>query len=145
VNELESRSLVLRVSLAVACCLSCAGRLLSADACVPKYSLSSEGMSGQAARQIVQDECLLDGRPGMNLASFVSTWMEEEAQKLLIDNCEKNIADQEEYPVSTGDKERDGALESSTQEQSANSDRLSQSLGLLQVRSVCSVVFDCGV
>jgi glutamate decarboxylase len=39
-----------------------------------KYQLSDKSMSARAAAQIIKDECLLDGNPTMNLASFVTTW-----------------------------------------------------------------------
>lgn len=34
----------------------------------------------------------------MNLASFVTTFMEEEAEKLMTENLSKNFIDYEEYP-----------------------------------------------
>ena len=41
---------------------------------IPKYALAADGVSARVARQIVQDECLIDGQPNLNLASFVTTW-----------------------------------------------------------------------
>jgi glutamate decarboxylase len=40
----------------------------------------------------------LDGNPALNLASFVTTWMEPQATQLVIENIHKNFADQFEYP-----------------------------------------------
>jgi glutamate decarboxylase len=40
----------------------------------------------------------LDGTPALNLASFVTTFMEEEAEKLMAENLSKNFIDFEEYP-----------------------------------------------
>lgn len=40
-------------------------------------------MPAQTAYRIIQDELLLDGIPALNLASFVSTSMEPEAEKLM--------------------------------------------------------------
>ena len=34
----------------------------------------------------------------MNLASFVTTYMEDEAEKLMAENLSKNFIDYEEYP-----------------------------------------------
>ena len=40
----------------------------------------------------------LDGRPLQNMASFVTTFMDENANKLMVESISKNFADQEEYP-----------------------------------------------
>lgn len=47
----------------------------------------------------VTDTCRLDldGRPNLNLASFVGTYMEEQAEKLMIENLSKNMSDADEY------------------------------------------------
>jgi glutamate/tyrosine decarboxylase-like PLP-dependent enzyme len=34
-----------------------------------------------------------------DLASFVHTWMPEEADKLMLENMNKNLIDQDEYPM----------------------------------------------
>jgi glutamate decarboxylase len=65
---------------------------------VPKYEFPEEGMSPRAAYQLVHDEQSLDGNPFLNLASFVNTWMEPEADKLVMENISKNIIDIFEYP-----------------------------------------------
>lgn len=39
----------------------------------------------QQAYQLIHDELLLDGNPSLNLASFVHTWMPEEADKLMME------------------------------------------------------------
>ena len=65
---------------------------------IPKYEFPEEGMSPRAAYQLVHDELSLDGNPFLNLASFVTTWMEPEADKLVMENINKNIIDIFEYP-----------------------------------------------
>lgn len=52
-----------------------------------------------AVHQMIKDELDLDGRPNLNLASFVGTFMEKEAESLIIENISKNIADVDEYPA----------------------------------------------
>jgi glutamate decarboxylase len=54
-----------------------------------------------AAYQIISDELMLDGNPRLNLASFVSTWMEPECDKLIMQAMNKNYVDMDEYPVTT--------------------------------------------
>jgi glutamate decarboxylase len=73
-----------------------AGRSFSHD--VPKYRLPKEGMSADAAYQLVHDELNLDGNPALNLASFVTSWMEPQADKLATETLNKNLIDQDEYP-----------------------------------------------
>ncbi len=65
---------------------------------IPKYEFPKKGMSPRAAYQLVHDELSLDGNPFLNLASFVNTWMEPEADKLVMENINKNIIDIFEYP-----------------------------------------------
>jgi glutamate decarboxylase len=65
---------------------------------VPKYIIPDEGMPAKAAYQIIHDELNLDGNPALNLASFVTTWMEPEADKLIMESIGKNYVDNDEYP-----------------------------------------------
>jgi glutamate decarboxylase len=55
-------------------------------------------MPADAAYQLVHDELNLDGNPLLNLASFVTTWMEPEGNKLALETMSKNLVDQDEYP-----------------------------------------------
>lgn len=73
-----------------------AGRSFSHD--VPKYRVPKQGMSADAAYQLVHDELNLDGNPALNLASFVTSWMEPQADKLATETLNKNLIDQDEYP-----------------------------------------------
>lgn len=65
---------------------------------VPKYAIAPSEMDPRLAYQLVHDELLLDGNPLLNLASFVTTWMEPEAEKLMAEVMNKNFIDAEEYP-----------------------------------------------
>jgi glutamate decarboxylase len=65
---------------------------------VPKYRVPLEGMSAPAAYQTVHDELNLDGNPALNLASFVTSWMEPQARLLAAETLAKNMIDQDEYP-----------------------------------------------
>ena len=49
---------------------------------------------------MVEDELLLDGNARLNLATFVTTWMEPEARGLIGDCLDKNLIDKDEYPQS---------------------------------------------
>jgi glutamate decarboxylase len=69
-----------------------------APASVPKMRIADTGLDPQTAYQVVHDELLLDGQARLNLATFVTTWMEPQA-RVLIDEClDKNMIDKDEYP-----------------------------------------------
>eukprot|EP01114_Cavostelium_apophysatum_P022099 TRINITY_DN7887_c0_g1_i2.p1 TRINITY_DN7887_c0_g1~~TRINITY_DN7887_c0_g1_i2.p1 ORF type:complete len:457 (+),score=93.79 TRINITY_DN7887_c0_g1_i2:289-1659(+) len=65
---------------------------------VPKYEMPKKAMEAPAAYQIVHDELLLDGDSSQNMATFVTSWMEPEAAKLMIESFGKNFVDKDEYP-----------------------------------------------
>jgi glutamate decarboxylase len=67
---------------------------------IPKYRLPASGVSADAAYQLVHDELNLDGNPALNLASFVTSWMEPQADRLAAETLAKNLIDQDEYPQS---------------------------------------------
>jgi len=47
---------------------------------------------------MLKDELDLDGRPNLNLASFVGTYMEREAEALMVENLSKNMSDADGEP-----------------------------------------------
>jgi glutamate decarboxylase len=65
---------------------------------VPRHSLPMESMLPGTAAQVVRDELLLDGNARLNLATFVTTWMEPQAQVLMTECLAKNMIDKDEYP-----------------------------------------------
>ncbi|XP_050230789.1 glutamate decarboxylase 4 [Mercurialis annua] len=68
---------------------------------LPRYKMPENSIPKEAAFQIINDELMLDGKPRLNLASFVTTWMEPECDKLIMDAMNKNYVDMDEYPVTT--------------------------------------------
>ncbi|CEH17328.1 glutamate decarboxylase [Ceraceosorus bombacis] len=66
---------------------------------IPKYKLPESGIDGSAAYNIIKDELSLDGKPTLNLASFVHTAMDEHATRLMSENVGVNLCDQDEYPA----------------------------------------------
>jgi glutamate decarboxylase len=73
---------------------------------IPKYEMSEEGMPAKAAYQLIHEELNLDGNPALNLASFVTTWMEPEADQLIMDTVGKNYVDNDEYPQTSKIQDR---------------------------------------
>jgi glutamate decarboxylase len=56
------------------------------------------GMSARAAEAIVNSECWTDANPMLNLSSFVTTFMEPEANELMRRHSTSNFADPDMYP-----------------------------------------------
>ena len=65
---------------------------------VPRDHIPDGPMLPQTAYQIVLDEVGLDGNARFNLATFVTTWMDEEADRLYAATFDKNMVDKDEYP-----------------------------------------------
>jgi len=72
-----------------------------AQSSLPRFRLPENSIPKEAAYQIINDELMLDGNPRLNLASFVTTWMEPECDKLIMAAMNKNYVDMDEYPVTT--------------------------------------------
>jgi glutamate decarboxylase len=78
--------------------LSIAPLFASETETVPRHELPEAEMAPDVAYQIIHDELLLDGNARMNVATFVSTWMEPQAEKLMAECSDKNMIDKDEYP-----------------------------------------------
>jgi len=65
---------------------------------IPRHELPAGELEPDVAYQIIHDELLLDGNSRMNLATFVSTWMEPQAIRLIAECLDKNMIDKDEYP-----------------------------------------------
>lgn len=65
---------------------------------VPKFKIPKKEMSPREAYDLVHDQLMLDGNARLNLATFVTTWMEPEARDLMSETFDKNMIDKDEYP-----------------------------------------------
>lgn len=65
---------------------------------LPTDRLPDAGMGAEEARMLIEAELFLDSDPMRNLATFVTTWMEPSAQRLIVDNLHRNFIDHAEYP-----------------------------------------------
>ena len=65
---------------------------------VPKHRLPDHAMAPDTAYNIIHDELMLDGNSRLNMATFVTTWMEPQAEKLMAECFAKNMIDKDEYP-----------------------------------------------
>ncbi|MDY9924343.1 glutamate decarboxylase [Methanobacterium sp.] len=67
----------------------------------PKYEIPEDPIATDVVYHMIRNELKLDGNPSLNLASFVTTEMDEHAEKLFMENAGKNFVDQDEYPYSS--------------------------------------------
>jgi len=79
-------------------------RFLVEDA--PDKEFPADGMSALDAMRLVDEELVLEGDPWRNLATFVTTWMEPEAQRIIAENLYRNFIDHAEYPISAEIEQR---------------------------------------
>jgi glutamate decarboxylase len=64
----------------------------------PDNELPKHGMPATDALRLIGEELVLDGIPMRNLATFVTTWMEPEADRIIAENLHRNFIDHAEYP-----------------------------------------------
>jgi len=79
-------------------------RFLTEDA--PDGPFPESGMSALDAMRLVGEELALEGDPQRNLATFVTTWMEPEADRVIAENLYRNFIDHAEYPISAEVEQR---------------------------------------
>ena len=65
---------------------------------IPRHRIPEGELPADVAYQLVHDELMLDGNARLNVATFVTTWMEPQAEKLMAECFDKNMIDKDEYP-----------------------------------------------
>ncbi|MDG4664053.1 glutamate decarboxylase [Mycobacterium sp. 236(2023)] len=80
------------------------GRLSTSP--VPALRLPDESMEPEQTYRFIHDELMLDGSSRLNLATFVTTWMDPEAGQLMSETFDKNMIDKDEYPVTAAIEQR---------------------------------------
>jgi glutamate decarboxylase len=70
----------------------------ASERCLPKYRLPDQSTEASTAYSLVHDELMLDGNSRQNLATFCTTWVEPQVQKLMAEALDKNMIDKDEYP-----------------------------------------------
>ena len=73
---------------------------------VPRLVLPEVSMDPRAAYQLIHDELALDANPDLNLATFVTTYMDDEAGRLMSESANKNAIDWDEYPQTVALQDR---------------------------------------
>jgi glutamate decarboxylase len=72
----------------------------------PSTTFPESGMRPTDALRLVAEDLNLEGDPQRNLATFVTTWMEPEAQRIIAENLHRNFIDHAEYPISAEIEQR---------------------------------------
>ena len=72
----------------------------------PSTTFPASGMPPTEAMRLVDEDLALEGDPQRNLATFVTTWMEPEAQRIIAENLHRNFIDHAEYPISAEIEQR---------------------------------------
>ena len=65
---------------------------------LPNDSMPTCSLPKEVAFRLIEDDLTLDGQPRLNLATFVTTHCEREAEELLLQGARKNAIDMDEYP-----------------------------------------------
>jgi glutamate decarboxylase len=65
---------------------------------LPQNSLPDDELPPEVAAQAIDDELMVDGNARLNLATFVTTWMDPHAETLMAKAFDKNMIDKDEYP-----------------------------------------------
>ena len=64
----------------------------------PKFEMPKTSMPGEVAYQLVHDEAMRDGNARLNLATFVTTWMDDYARRVMTENMYKTCIYKPVYP-----------------------------------------------
>jgi glutamate decarboxylase len=68
--------------------------------------LGDTSLDADGVARHIHDQLMLDGSSRLNLATFVSTWMEPQAQMLMVEAFDKNMIDKDEYPATAAIESR---------------------------------------
>ncbi|GAA3968958.1 glutamate decarboxylase [Gordonia caeni] len=73
---------------------------------LPRNEIPEGMLPAETAYQIVHDQAMLDGSSRLNLATFVTTYMDKEAKLLYAQTVDKNMIDKDEYPATAAIEDR---------------------------------------
>jgi len=65
---------------------------------LPRLHIPDGPTPPELAGRLERSDLILDGSSRLNLATFVTTWMEPEAAALMAETVDKNVIDNDEYP-----------------------------------------------
>lgn len=68
------------------------------EAVLPKFQMPAGSADPRIVYELIHSELALDGNSSQNLATFCSTWSEDEVHRLMDQCMDKNMIDKDEYP-----------------------------------------------
>src|ERR1700733_11501569 len=76
------------------------------DQAAETYVFPESRQDPQEVYNTIHDQLVLDGNSQQNLATFCTTWIEPEIEKLMVESADKNMIDKDEYPQTAAIEER---------------------------------------
>jgi glutamate decarboxylase len=70
------------------------------------YVFPEISRDSQAVYRTIHDQLVLDGNSQHNLATFCTTWIEPEVERIMDESADKNMIDKDEYPQTAAIEER---------------------------------------
>jgi len=70
------------------------------------YQFPETAQDPQTVYRTIHDQLVLDGNSQQNLATFCTTWIEPEVERLMAESADKNMIDKDEYPQTAAIEER---------------------------------------
>lgn len=70
------------------------------------YVFPDVSRDSQAVYRTIHDQLVLDGNSQHNLATFCTTWIEPEVERIMDESADKNMIDKDEYPQTAAIEER---------------------------------------
>ena len=70
------------------------------------YVFPDFSRDSQAVYRAIHDQLVLDGNSQHNLATFCTTWIEPEVERIMDESADKNMIDKDEYPQTAAIEER---------------------------------------
>ncbi|QVQ54523.1 glutamate decarboxylase [Spiractinospora alimapuensis] len=65
---------------------------------LPRHRMPERESPARVAYALIHDELGLDGDAAQNLATFCTTWADDETRRLMVESLDKNMIDKDEYP-----------------------------------------------
>ncbi|HVN92347.1 MAG TPA: glutamate decarboxylase [Terracidiphilus sp.] len=70
------------------------------------YRFPEVSCNSDAVYRTIHDQLVLDGNSQHNLATFCTTWIEPEVERIMDESADKNMIDKDEYPQTAAIEER---------------------------------------
>jgi glutamate decarboxylase len=79
---------------------------LAQRANLPRFRMPAHPNDPHVVYHLLHDELALDGNAAQNLATFCTTWTDDQVRRLMDENMSKNMIDKDEYPRTAAIEDR---------------------------------------